>query len=62
VPITFVDNKKRFSFTFLSGSTGRMRVKVHSFIETKGLKLEDKIKVKNQVRATILKELESYQK
>jgi 1-acyl-sn-glycerol-3-phosphate acyltransferase len=42
VPITFVDNKKRFSFTFLSGSTGRMRVKVHSFIETKGLKLEDK--------------------
>lgn len=62
VPITFVDNKKRFSFTFLSGSTGRMRVKVHSFIETKGLKLEDKVKVKNQVRATILKELESYQK
>jgi 1-acyl-sn-glycerol-3-phosphate acyltransferase len=62
VPITFVDNKKRFSFTFLSGSTGRMRVKVHSFIETKGLKLEDKVNVKNQVRATILKELESYQK
>jgi 1-acyl-sn-glycerol-3-phosphate acyltransferase len=60
VPITFVDNKKRFSFTFLSGSTGRMRVKMHSFIETKGLKLEDKGKVREQVRSVILKQLESY--
>jgi 1-acyl-sn-glycerol-3-phosphate acyltransferase len=60
VPITFVDNKKRFSFTFLSGSTGRMRVKTHSFIETKGLKLEDKGKVREQVRSVILKQLESY--
>ena len=57
VPMTFVDNKKRFSFTFLSGSTGRMRVKVHPFIETKGLKLVDKAIVKKQVREAILKGL-----
>ena len=62
VPMTFVDNKKRFSFTFLSGSTGRMRVNIHSFIETKGLKLEDKGLIKSQVRSIILKDLESYQK
>ena len=62
VPMTFVDNKKRFSFTFLSGNTGRMRVNIHSFIETKGLKLEDKASVKNQVRAIILKDLQSYEK
>jgi 1-acyl-sn-glycerol-3-phosphate acyltransferase len=62
VPMTFVDNKKRFSFTFLSGNTGRMRVNVHSFIDTKGLKLEDKACVKKQVRAIILKNLESYEK
>jgi 1-acyl-sn-glycerol-3-phosphate acyltransferase len=62
VPMTFVDNKKRFSFTFLSGKTGRMRVKVHKFTETNGLLLADKGKIKNDVRAIILKELESYTK
>ncbi len=62
VPMTFVDNKKRFSFTFLSGTTGRMRVNIHTFIKTKGLKLEDKSMIKKQVRETILKDLESYQK
>jgi 1-acyl-sn-glycerol-3-phosphate acyltransferase len=36
VPITFADNKKRLSYTFLSGSPGIMRVKIHHFIETKG--------------------------
>src|SRR6476620_9652011 len=37
VPITLADNKKRFSYTFLSGSPGLMRVKVHRFVETKGM-------------------------
>ena len=32
VPITFADNKKRFSYTFFSGSPGKMRAKVHHFI------------------------------
>src|SRR6476620_2036135 len=36
VPITFADNKKRFSYTFLSGSPGVIRVKIHSFIDTEG--------------------------
>jgi len=34
VPLTFGDNKKRFSYTFFSGGPGKMRVKVHKFIET----------------------------
>ena len=37
VPITFADNKKRFSYTFFSGGPGRMRVKIHKFLDTKGL-------------------------
>lgn len=37
VPITFADNKKRLSYTFLSGSPGVMRVKIHRFIETKSM-------------------------
>lgn len=60
VPITFADNKRRFSFTFFSGSTGRMRVKTHTFVETKGLKLVDKAKVKEEVRSVILQQLERY--
>lgn len=38
VPITFADNKKRLSYTFLSGSPGIMRVKIHRFIDTKEIK------------------------
>ena len=49
VPITFADNKKRFSYTFLSGSPGIMRVKIHKFIETKGLPSDSK-KVIKEVR------------
>ena len=47
VPITFADNKKRLSYTFLSGSPGLMRVKIHRFIETSGL--EDS---KKEIKAT----------
>jgi 1-acyl-sn-glycerol-3-phosphate acyltransferase len=57
VPMSFIDNKKRFSFTFFSGKPGRMRVKVHPFITTKGLTLEDKNQIKEQARNLILKEL-----
>ena len=62
VPMTFIDNKKRFPFRFFSGTTGRMRVKVHPFIETKGLTLDKRQELKLQTRAIILKELESYAK
>lgn len=60
VPITFGDNKERFSYTFFSGSPGRMRVKVHSFFQTKNQKPEYKKEVKEAVRNVILKQLQDY--
>jgi 1-acyl-sn-glycerol-3-phosphate acyltransferase len=60
VPITFADNKKRFSFTFFSGSPGIMRAKVHHFIPTEGLKQDDKKELKEKVRGVILGQLEAY--
>jgi 1-acyl-sn-glycerol-3-phosphate acyltransferase len=42
VPITFPDNKKRMSYTFFSGSMGIMRAKVHPFINTTGMTIENK--------------------
>lgn len=46
VPITFPDNKKRMSYTFFSGSMGVMRAKVHPFIYTKGMTIENKNDIK----------------
>jgi len=46
VPITFFDNKKRFSYTFFSGSPGLMRVKVHSPVPTVGKTIENKKDIK----------------
>lgn len=60
VPITFGDNKKRFSYTFFSGSPGEMRVKVHPFFETQNLKQESKKTLKEDVRQVILKQLKAY--
>lgn len=57
VPLTFADNKKRFSFTFFSGMPGVMRVKVHKFFKTENLVIEDKKVLKEQVRDVILKQL-----
>jgi 1-acyl-sn-glycerol-3-phosphate acyltransferase len=57
VPMSFIDNKKRFPFRFFSGTTGRMRVVVHEFIETKGLTPTDKQAVKTQAKNVILKSL-----
>ncbi len=37
VPISFADNKKRFSYTFFSGGPGQMRVQVHQFLDTHNL-------------------------
>lgn len=58
VPITFYDNKKRFPFTFFSGSPGRVRAKVHSFFITKELMETQKSELREQVRTVILKELQ----
>ncbi|MEP3837340.1 MAG: lysophospholipid acyltransferase family protein [Algibacter sp.] len=60
VPITFADNKKRFSYTFFSGGPGRMRVKIHKFIPTKGLKIEDTKRLNENSRVVILKQLEAF--
>jgi len=62
VPITFGDNKERFSFTFFSGSLGLMRVKVHTFIETEGKTLVDKNSLKEQCWKIIHTQLLDFQK
>ncbi len=60
VPMTFADNKKRFSYTFFSGSPGLMRVKIHHFFDTKNQKPEYKKTVKEDVRQVIEKQLLKY--
>jgi len=65
VPITFADNKERFSYTFMSGSPGIMRAKMHSFVETKGKTIENKkdIKdVKETVKEIIYQQLLAFKK
>ena len=59
VPMTFYNNKERFSFTFLSGSPGWIKVRVHAFFETGILEDEDKLTLREEVRNVILKELEA---
>lgn len=58
VPITFADNKKRFSYTFFSGSPGRMRAKIHTFISTDGLTVDDTRNLNEASRAVILSQLQ----
>ncbi|AEM70476.1 phospholipid/glycerol acyltransferase [Allomuricauda ruestringensis DSM 13258] len=57
VPMTFLDNKKRFSFTFFSGGPGQIRAKVHEFFETGILSASDTSTLREEVRNVILKEL-----
>jgi len=57
VPITFYDNKKRFSYTFFSGSPGKMRAKIHKFIKTEGLTIEDTKALNERTSTIILNEL-----
>lgn len=57
VPMSFLDSKKRFSFTFFSGSPGKLRVNIHPFIETKGLSENDKNIVKQKSFDLIYKDL-----
>ena len=60
VPITFADNKKRFSYTFFSGGPGVLRAKVHHFISTSDLIVEDTKALNKKSRDIILKQLEVY--
>jgi 1-acyl-sn-glycerol-3-phosphate acyltransferase len=58
IPVTFYDNKKRFSYTFFSGSPGKIRAKVHAPISTIGKTMNDKNLLKQEVRDIILTELQ----
>ncbi|TJY34725.1 lysophospholipid acyltransferase family protein [Pontimicrobium aquaticum] len=62
VPITFYDNKKRFSYTLFSGGPGMLRVKIHEFLDTAHLMIEDTKKLNNTSRTIILNELEAEKK
>ena len=58
VPLVFPDNKKRFSFSFFSGSPGLMRAIGLNFIKTKGLTIEDTKSLNTQARQIILQTLQ----
>ena len=62
LPITFPDNKKRFSYTFFSGSPGLMRAHIHSIVETEGLTSEARKGIKEKVRTIILNKLMDFEK
>nr|WP_315224296.1 lysophospholipid acyltransferase family protein [uncultured Flavobacterium sp.] len=62
VPVVFADNKERFSYTFMSGSPGKMRVKVLPFIVTKDLSSENRKDLRDQVRQLIYKQLLVFKK
>jgi 1-acyl-sn-glycerol-3-phosphate acyltransferase len=57
VPITFRDNKKRFSYTFFSGSPGPMRAVIHEFMQTKGLDISRTKELREAAREIILSDL-----
>lgn len=57
VPLTFHDNKKRFSYTFFSGGPGILRVKRHKKIDASQFSIENKRIIKDKVREIILNEL-----
>ena len=57
VPMTFYDNKKRFSYTFFSGGPGRMRARIHEFLSTEGLTIEDTKALNEKSRKIIWDEL-----
>lgn len=58
VPLSFMDNKKRFSYTFFSGGPGKMRVKIHKFISTEGLTIKDTKQLNDEARNIFLNQLE----
>lgn len=62
VPLTFADNKKRFSYVFFSGGPGIMRVKMHQFFRTEGLAIKETKPLNEKVRTVILNQLKVYNK
>lgn len=62
VPMTFADNKKRFSYVLFSGGPGKMRVTVHKFLTTEGLISKNAKLLNEQARSIILEQLLAYHK
>ena len=65
VPLSFLDNKKRFPWSYggliggSKGSPGKLRVNIHDPIETKGMIKEDRVELSKKVRNIILNDLRS---
>ena len=65
VPLSFLDNKKRFPWSYggliggSKGSPGKLRVNIHDPIETKGMIKEDRVELSEKVRNIILNDLRS---
>ena len=57
IPITFHDNKKRFPYKFFTGGPGKLRVKIHNFIDTKKHDLTCRKELKERTHKIILEEL-----
>jgi len=61
VPIVFLDNKKRYSYTIFSGKPGLLRVKILSFIETNNKIKNDLNEIRDYSWNVIHKELLEFQ-
>lgn len=61
VPIAFLDNKKRYSYTIFSGKPGILRVKILSFITTTNKAKTDLNEIKDSSWRAIYKELKAFQ-
>jgi len=57
IPISFHDNKRRFSYKFLTGSPGKLRVKIHNFIGTEGLDAKERKNLRDKTYKIIHQEL-----
>jgi 1-acyl-sn-glycerol-3-phosphate acyltransferase len=62
VPITFGDNKRRFSDAFFSGSPGIMRVRVHQQVDTFSKTRLDRRLIKEEVRDIVYAQLLEFDK
>jgi len=60
VPLTFADNKRRFSYNFFSGGPGKLRVKIHRFLSTENLIVDDTRSLNNTSKEIILKQLQLF--
>ena len=57
VPIAFLDNKKRFSYSFFSGGPGVLRVKIHKFLLTDTLTIKNTKTINKEARNLLFSSL-----